>query len=134
MKNTIISATIIFAVSGCVGVPIQTHSVYNGSDKMCQKDLSHAFSTILQKQEKDLDNEIVMGLSYAGTAKILELRENGMMLNMPIPNTDHLYRFMLQNRGETCNLRLAARKKGNTTYTNTMTFIETVPIPACHCM
>lgn len=77
----------------------------------------------MTKQGESLDK------STLASAFVFMINQGGKGMTVNVPSTNHQYGFILQNRKNVCNLRLASRKKGSTTYSNTITFIESEPVP-----
>jgi hypothetical protein len=118
-------ALTLFA-AGCASVA----QVTNISDPACREAFHDALSSILtaEGEKPDVAEKLV---SHALTILPTGLVGPRPFLVSSPSGVD--YELFVQSKRSGCLLRLYARQKGFTRYTNNLTYIQTRSLPACGC-
>lgn len=105
-------------------------SVTNPRDQPCQQNFAAALADIL----------VVQGEEAGRVRKIVEqgellgsVFEYGPRPFLVSSQTGTDYSFFVEKKGDHCVLRLYARQKGFTRYTNNLTYIESRNLSGCQC-
>ncbi len=103
--------------------------ITNQDDSECLKNFQTQLALVMteegepQLSAQRIASKIVAGLSFHPLGRRIFLVEG--------EDTD--YSFFIQNNNGQCVLRLVRTRKGFTTYTNNLTYINSKDIPICRC-
>jgi len=126
VRTALLAAAPLALAAGCASVAQVTTL---GSPE-CHQSFSAAVARILQAEGEAALPAQQLAESTTTELQVAGLGPRPFLVESP-SGTD--YSFFVQQKGNTCLLRLYGRQKGFVSYTNNISYIATEPLAPCQC-